>query len=165
VRPLIHYTACWQITAAGLEDGNAEDRELDVFSKPFYAEKIMIATGTMPARRPDFEFDGEHIIDRWGPRWSDEALYAAPSPLTTTNHTHLACQGGKEGCCRAKADRGGTALACGSDDLLSGSLKKIPQELIVIGAGGSRGRIRPQPSLPRSLVGLTGLPFHVVGQV
>jgi len=32
--------------------------------KPFTAEKILVAVGTYPARRPDFVFDGTHIIDR-----------------------------------------------------------------------------------------------------
>lgn len=34
------------------------------YAKPFTAEKILIACGTRPARRPDFHFDGTHIIDR-----------------------------------------------------------------------------------------------------
>ena len=33
--------------------------------KPFTAEKILVAVGTVPARRPDFVFDGTHIIDRY----------------------------------------------------------------------------------------------------
>lgn len=39
----------------------------DSYSKPFTAEKILIGTGTTPARRPDFDFDGVHIIDRCDP--------------------------------------------------------------------------------------------------
>lgn len=34
------------------------------YRKAFTAEKILIAVGTKPARRPDFVFDGTHIIDR-----------------------------------------------------------------------------------------------------
>ncbi len=59
--------------------------EVEPYSKPFTAEKFLVAVGTTPARRPDFDFDGTHIID--------------------------------------------------SDDLLSGSLQRVPRELIVVGAG------------------------------
>ena len=59
--------------------------DVEPYSKPFTAEKFLVAVGTMPARRSDFVFDGTHIID--------------------------------------------------SDDLLSGSLHRVPRELIVVGAG------------------------------
>jgi len=59
--------------------------EVEPFSKPFTTEKALVAVGTTPARRADFDFDGVHIID--------------------------------------------------SDDLLSGSLQRVPRELIVVGAG------------------------------
>jgi NAD(P) transhydrogenase len=59
--------------------------DVEPYTKPFTAEKFLVAVGTMPARRPDFAFDGTHIID--------------------------------------------------SDDLLSGSMHRVPRELIVVGAG------------------------------
>lgn len=76
------------VASASLEEDPSLRNSVPVaepFTKPFTADKIMIAVGTTPARRPDFEFDGQHIID--------------------------------------------------SDDLLSGSLNKVPSELIVVGAG------------------------------
>lgn len=71
---------------AALSAGVPKPRvDVEPYSKPFTAEKYLVAVGTMPARRPDFVFDGTHIID--------------------------------------------------SDDLLSGSLVRVPRELIVVGAG------------------------------
>lgn len=85
-----------QVTSAALEDDTTQappkatpTSDVEPYSKPFTADKILIAVGTKPARRPDFDFDGTHIID--------------------------------------------------SDDLLSGSLKRIPHELIVVGAGKEGG--------------------------
>lgn len=43
---------------------DAPPKDVQPYSKPFTAEKILIACGTKPARRPDFLFDGTHIIDR-----------------------------------------------------------------------------------------------------
>lgn len=56
-----------QVASAVLEDKDEAGGQGPVgeaFSKPFTGEKILIATGTTPARRPDFQFDGVHIIDR-----------------------------------------------------------------------------------------------------
>lgn len=66
LKKIIHVQVTSNLTGTEAQDMTAPGVSVlgDSYSKPFTAEKILIGTGTTPARRPDFDFDGVHIIDR-----------------------------------------------------------------------------------------------------